>query len=381
MVKELLRWLTSLRLTVVCLSFALILVFVGTVAQVNEGLYQAQNRYFKSVFIYWSPQGADWKIPILPGGYLVGTVLLANIIAIYSKKFGFARNRLGLLLIHGGLVLLLLGQLCTDLLSVESSMQLTRGQSSNYAEDFYRHELVVIDKSDPEVDQVVSLPDKQVAALGEIRQPDLPVTIKVLDYWPNAEISARSSSGAVAVQVGQGVGASGLFLRPRPVEASSDTRNTPAARIELVGDQGSLGTWILSSQLAAPQGFDLGGRHYEMALRVKRHYKPYTLTLLDLRHDVYKGTDIPRNFSSMVRLQNPSTGEDREVLIYMNNPLRYQGDTFYQYQMNKASDLSVLQVVRNPSWLTPYLACVLVGLGLTVQFLTHLFGFIKRRSA
>jgi hypothetical protein len=40
---------------------------------------------------------------------------------------------------------------------------------------------------------------------------------------------------------------------------------------------------------------------------------------------------------------------------------------------------SVLQVVRNPGWLTPYVGCVLVGAGLAWQFLLHLAGFIRER--
>ena len=39
---------------------------------------------------------------------------------------------------------------------------------------------------------------------------------------------------------------------------------------------------------------------------------------------------------------------------------------------------SVLSVVRNPSWLTPYIGCAIVGAGLLVQFLTHLVGFISK---
>jgi hypothetical protein len=42
---------------------------------------------------------------------------------------------------------------------------------------------------------------------------------------------------------------------------------------------------------------------------------------------------------------------------------------------------STLQVVRNPSWLAPYLACLLVGLGLTWQFMAHLIGYLKERTA
>jgi hypothetical protein len=100
---------------------------------------------------------------------------------------------------------------------------------------------------------------------------------------------------------------------------------------------------------------------------------------LAFRHDTYPGTDIPKNFSSRVRLQRSDTGEDREVLIFMNNPLRYAGETFYQASFDSDDHGSILQVVHNPGWLTPYLGCALVGTGLVFQFLTHLIPFLKRR--
>ena len=63
----------------------------------------------------------------------------------------------------------------------------------------------------------------------------------------------------------------------------------------------------------------------------------------------------------------------------MNNPLRYGGYTFYQSGFDPDNQGSSLQVVRNPSWLTPYLACLIVGGGLLLQFLTHLIPFLKRK--
>jgi len=83
-----------------------------------------------------------------------------------------------------------------------------------------------------------------------------------------------------------------------------------------------------------------------------------------------------------VRLQNPETGEDRERDIYMNTPLRYQGETFYQASFDKVDPrVTILQVVRNPGWLTPYAGCIIVALGLTTQFMFHLVGFIRKRRA
>ena len=90
---------------------------------------------------------------------------------------------------------------------------------------------------------------------------------------------------------------------------------------------------------------------------------------------------MPKNFSSRLILDRPDTGEHREVLIYMNNPLRYAGETFYQASFDEDDGGTILQVVHNPSWVTPYLACLLVGSGLVVEFLSHLVPFLKRRRA
>jgi hypothetical protein len=43
--------------------------------------------------------------------------------------------------------------------------------------------------------------------------------------------------------------------------------------------------------------------------------------------------------------------------------------------------VTVFQVVKNPTWLTPYLGTLVVGVGLMVQFSIHLFGFIRKRTA
>ena len=154
----------------------------------------------------------------------------------------------------------------------------------------------------------------------------------------------------------------------------------PSATVEIATPQGSLGH-LSRVRLAGPAAArsPTNDRTYQLLLRPERFYMPFSLHLLEFRHDNYPGTDIPKNFSSRVRLQNPETGEDREVLIHMNNPLRYGGETFYQASFDPDDHGSVLQVVHNPGWLTPYLACVLVAIGLVVQFLMHLIPFLKRR--
>ena len=94
--------------------------------------------------------------------------------------------------------------------------------------------------------------------------------------------------------------------------------------------------------------------------------------------DRYAGTE---NFSSRVHLSTPNGREDRDEVIYMNNPLRYAGLTFFQAGFANNDRTAVLQVVRNPSWLLPYVACSVMTLGLLLQFGIHLVGFVKRRRS
>ena len=128
-----------------------------------------------------------------------------------------------------------------------------------------------------------------------------------------------------------------------------------------------------------PQAVEVGGKIYGVQLRFKRTYKPYTIHLLEFKHDKFVGTETPRNFSSRVRLTDPANGVDREVLIHMNHPLRYAGETFYQQSFKEDDSGTVLQVVRNPGWLLPYVSCCLVGGGMLLHFGIRLAPALRRR--
>ena len=92
MFMRIIKSLASLRLTVLCLALGLILVFGGTLAQVHLGLYEVQALYFRSLIIFWTPEGAHWKIPVFPGGWLIGGVLLINLIAGHVTRFKVSRK-------------------------------------------------------------------------------------------------------------------------------------------------------------------------------------------------------------------------------------------------------------------------------------------------
>ena len=378
--KSILNILTSLKLTVVCLACAIILVFTGTLAQVNLGLWEVQARFFHSFLVWWPLGKTGFEIPVFPGGYAIGAVLLTNLVAAHLERFKLTWKKSGIFLVHFGLILLVLGQLTSELFQEESAMTIEEGETKNYSEAYRKYELAVVDKTDPVQDRVVAVADSYVAKHKTIILPNLPFTLNVIRYMPNSTVAPQPFEGSAPVQTTNGL-TGRVFLREDPKTLNMERRNLPSAIVELISRDGrSLGTWFLSTWLSGTPSFDLGDKSYEISLRPTRRYKPFAMTLLDFRFDRYPGTGIPKNYSSEIRLQNPQTGEDRNILIYMNNPLRYEGETYYQADFNKETEKgTVLQVVRNPSWLMPYISCSFVTLGLIVQFLIHLVRFVGRR--
>jgi len=368
----------SLKLTVVLLALSIILIFAATLDQVHLGIWAVQEKYFRTFFVFWKL--GEIPLPVFPGGYFIGGLLLVNLLAAHAYRFKLSWRKTGILLTHAGLILLLLGELLTGLWQEEYQMRLEEGQPRNYSESYRDNELAITDVTDPKFDDVVAIPEKLLGAGGAVQHPKLPFRVVAKAYYENSALQMRSDApNAPPSSATQGFGAR-ILATPLPVTYKPDERNLPTAFVELIGPEGSLGTWLVSPQLPMPQRFDYGGRTWKIALRFQRSYKPFSLTLLKFTHDIYAGTDIPKNFSSRIRLTTPDGQTDREVLIYMNNPLRYAGLTFYQASFEKDNDkVTILQVVRNPSWLLPYIACALMGFGLVVQFGIHLFGFMGRR--
>ncbi len=84
------------------------------------------------------------------------------------------------------------------------------------------------------------------------------------------------------------------------------------------------------------------------------------------------GTNTPKNYSSHLRLVDKSRNVDRTVKIWMNNPLRFAGETFYQSNYGRdaatRTEYTGLQVVTNTGWRIPYVSCMIVAVGMLAQF-------------
>ena len=375
------KFLSSLRLTVTLLGFSMVLIFVGTVSQVNLGIHEVVELFFRSWIAWWDmmPGEREFKIP-LPGGSLLGCLLIVNLLAAHGARFKLRWNKAGMLLIHSGILLMLIGELFTGFLGKEAQMTINEGQMMNYSTFPREVELAVIEISNDGMETVKAIPQSRLKDGAAFPFPGF--TLRIDRHFDNSEILEEKVVGEgfnpIRATAGAGIG---YAVRAKPSETAMDRRDIATAFVSVVPDGGSTsGRWLLSNALAGSQTFEAGGKNWKFAIRQARLYHPFSIKLLDFSHDGYLGTNVPKNFSSKIRLLNPASGEDREDLIYMNHPLRYQGLTFYQSGFANDDTTTILQVVKNPVWTLPYISCVMVSLGLLWVFSMHLQKAIARRK-
>jgi hypothetical protein len=388
--KPLFHFFSSLKLTVVLLTFSMMLIFFGTLDQVQYGIWHTQKLYFESFIAIWAyPEqaiGYDklfWlRIP-MPGGYLLGALLFINLLAAHLTRFKMTWKKSGIFLVHFGLVLLLVSELMTDLLSKESQMPVDEGGRSNYSQSHRANELVLIDRSHPDYDSVHAIPASKLKPGKLINVSDTPLSIRTVSYYPNAEIGRATDGVPTESPANRGTAARmGIVMTPKPVSYADNDINTATAYIEVLNGDVSLGTWLVSNVIDdrfPPQMVEAGDQAWEIALRFQRQYYPFEIELIDFSHDKYPGTEIPFNFSSEVKVHHQDSTKNQKALIYMNHPLRYEGLTFYQASFANQDRTSIFQVVRNPGWLLPYFSVLLMGLGMCVQFGMHFVKFLGKR--
>ncbi|HEX4612504.1 MAG TPA: cytochrome c biogenesis protein ResB [Urbifossiella sp.] len=403
-VRKGLKGLASLRLTVVLFAFAIALVFFGTLAQMEFGIWTVVDQYFwswvvlvptdllrqfGSVFLseWVVKDGPRWTGAFpLPGGKLLGGLMLANLLAAHLVRFRLTWKRSGVILIHSGLILLFIGEFITREFAVEQRMSIRQGSSAGYSEDSRHMELAFVDSSDPKEDRVVVIDERRLRAGGRISHPDLPADVEVVDYFTNSRLEKAGGRKANPATAGQGTA---FVAGSRPDVSGVDPNQKidfPAAYVRLSDKTtgADLGTYLVSLELTLMGGHDdvtAGGKAYRMNLRNIRYHKPYSIYLEEFRFDRYPGTQKARNFSSEVVLTDPGAGVERRQLIKMNDPLRYAGETFYQSSFDPDEGGTILQVVKNPGWLIPYVSCVVVGGGMLIHFGIYLTQFLLRRAA
>jgi ABC-type transport system involved in cytochrome c biogenesis permease subunit len=440
--KRILTPLASLRITVTLITLTILLVFSGTTAQKDIGAWDIQRDYFYTWGVmaplkYFFPL-TSWSDTLrgavpLPGGYTIALAMLLNLAAAHIVRFRITWRDLlvipplvalvwgagalttehgyyvltaalivasvpliaalywlhgkrgGVHLIHLGLILVLGGELATSVVKIEQNMVIHEGGFSNFAFDPRYAELAVVDRSPAEHNNVVVVAESELKPGQTVNDPRLPFRVRVDAYYPNSDFLGPTQprpEGHPTATAGEGLQFTAVPL-PKVSGVGEQKQDTPSAYVTLVSNGGQeIGRYMLSAFFNNGTTVTVDGKPYDVALRFRRYYKPYQLHLSDFRFDRHTGTtsNMARNFSSHVRLVDATNGVDREVKIWMNHPLRYAGETFYQSSFLATETATILQVVRNPSWLFPYISCVVGGLGMLAHFGLMLNEFARKRA-
>jgi hypothetical protein len=388
-----LEYLASLRLTVVLFALSMLLVLWGTLAQQDAGVWTVVNKYFRAWFVL-----VPMKVVLLntidntrdvipfPGGLLLGAVMLVNLLAAHIIRFKVTWARSGIILIHAGIIIMMLGEVVTYLYAVERNMMIPVGQSSNRLVDARHAELAIIRTLGPDKDEVVVIPASMLKPGAKIHDDRLPFDVEVLEYMVNSKLVDFHANAAT-----KGVGATRDLVESVPEVSGVDPNqqhDVPSAYVRLSHKGQDLGVWLVSSwisdylnevqEVKAPDG-----KTYQVGLRYKQTELPFFMHLTKFTHEVYPGTNVPKDYHAFIHLMDPTDGVDRNIEIYMNAPLRYRGETFYQSGVNtdmQGNVTTILQVVRNPGWLMPYFSCAIVGVGMLIHFGVTLNRFLNRRT-
>ena len=316
-------------------------------------------------------------------GEIAALVLLAASAVLFSK-------RAGIVLLHGGLGLMMFGEFFVSYFAEEQQMTLTEGQAVNYTRDIRSVELAITTESENR-DSVMFVATKingkatRYVRGGSVPLDGLPFDVEFLNYFKNSTMRGIGPDESNLATKGPGL----QFV----AEESPAVSGTAGGRIDYASayirilgktEGENLGTYLVSQHFSS-QGMtnsvSVGDETFRLDLRFKRSYKPYQITLMDVRKDDYVGTTMARNYSSQVKLKDSKRNVEFETKIWMNNPLRYAGETFYQSGYNvdrRGREYSNLQVVKNTGWMIPYVSCMIVATGMLAHFLLLLFRFLRR---
>jgi hypothetical protein len=401
LVMRIFRALGSMRITVALLAMGLVLVYAGTAAQMNEGIWTVVHKYFRSFFvlipfatliqpfmILLKPNGKVDLPGVLPfpGGFTIGAAMLVNMIFAYCFRYpNWTWKRSGVLLLHAGLIVMLSSEVISRYGASEGHMTIDEGASSSFVSDYRSAELAVTIpcEDDPKFENMITVPAALLKKNKVIRDNALPFEMEVVQFMVNST-KMRNTNPDETNPATSGIGRdSDLIVTDAPEVSGTEGSEIdyPSAYVTFkTKDQQTLGTYLLSTQLRNPQVITVDGKQYSVALQFKRTYLPYSLHLIEFKFDKHPGTKMASNYSSNVRLEDPEHHEKRDITIKMNDPLRHRGETFYQADFDHNTEKTTdLQVVHNPGRWLPYISCVMVAAGMLLHFGFALNRFLGRR--
>jgi hypothetical protein len=319
-------------------------------------IFLANQMYFSSWFVWFK------GIPIFLGGYAIGALLVINLISSHATKFKFSKSYIGIFLIHFGLVLLIIGAGLTSFFAKEMQMVVAEGSVKNYLEYPTQFEFVLIDVSNPTFDDVYAFDIDELKSGIQFKGAKIQMT----EYFTNSILNQRGIENLKYSQLGQS-----FKLISLPNTYKMTERNIPGLALSIKTERDT-NFFILWGGSAVYQHFNTSNQTYLIKLRPKRHYIDFSIELVDFLKENYSQSTTARSFQSRINLITSSGSVP--FIIQMNEPLRYNGLTFFQSSFTTDEQSSVFQVVKNPSWVVPYISSLIIVVGLFIQMIFSMRG-------
>jgi len=170
----------SPKIFVYVVMWLIFLVFIGTIAQRDLGLYLVQKEYFYSWIKWFGP------IPT-PSVKFAMIVIFINLSCYFFKQGIWRLNKIGITITHCGVMLILIGSALTYFLSIEGNMIIDEGGRSNYFENFYSKEFAVVNTSNEQYDNYTVFDEPSLFRGNDLTHSSLPFNINVIDYFVNCK--------------------------------------------------------------------------------------------------------------------------------------------------------------------------------------------------
>ena len=226
--QQFVRLISSFGLACSVLTLFFILTLLGTLEQVEHGLYETQKRYFDSMFVWYDIGGI--KLPLLPGVRLLMWVLFFNMLTAATLKMRKNLKGVGLLIAHSGILLLLAGGALGYQFKKYGAMMIWEGDTASEFESYTEWQLDIIPVNENgEGTEALVIPAGQIDRIGSgdmrvFTSDDLPFDFVVHGRERNA-IPVPAGAPMAASVIGEEIDGYKLMSMKPAKEAE---RNLPA---------------------------------------------------------------------------------------------------------------------------------------------------------
>jgi len=380
------EFLSGLKLAGALILLLGLLTWLGTLEQVDQGLYLVKKKYFSQETFFILPQLNGKTVPLpLPNAYWVGMLFFFNLLLGTLLRVRRGWKTVGVLISHFGMLFLLVGAFVTQHYSVRGNMALSEGETSDVAEAYFDYviEVTKLDEGRPEIVHLIdadNLRDLDSSDVRTMQMANLPFDLQVSNYLPN---SRPLNAGMEIPKKGERV-LDGYYLRQEPKKVDSEL-NTAGCILTVLSKEGEKGEeFLMNARSYYSPTVRWEDQVFQLRIRKKLWKIPFQVRLDDFRHEYHPGTSQPKSFeSSVVRLEE---GREEPVEIRMNEPMRHQGYTYFQASWGPPGAgpddelYSVFEVVQNPADKWPEYALWITGFGLFVHFIMMLARFTSTKS-